>query len=243
MQLCRSALYRTKESYVYMCACIFLSCCSHASLNPWPVLYLNKSKETDGWCLTQQKIHQVQNPENSHRPTPTDFAVFSECPMEILRSALYKTLYIYLSCCLTCKFEPMTHAIFDQVQRDLKVVFEGPVWDATLIPANFLGPLKWPASWHFKPKKRKSMWLQGSNCREPIVNCIFSEVLRELWGPILPFLEMRKLLERWGEACPALMYSGLMKLEAHVKPITLVLQPTILHSIFFFISLKIQQQT
>jgi hypothetical protein len=26
-------------------------------------------------------------------------------------------------------------------------------------------------------------------------------------------------------------------------PITLVLQPTILHSIFFFISLKIQQQT
>jgi len=34
-----------------------------------------------------------------------------------------------------------------------------------------------------------------------------------------------------------------MKSKAHVKPITLVLQPTILHSIFFFISLKIQQQT
>jgi hypothetical protein len=34
-----------------------------------------------------------------------------------------------------------------------------------------------------------------------------------------------------------------MKSEAHVKPIPLVLQPTILHSIFFFISLKIQQQT
>jgi hypothetical protein len=146
-------------------------------------------------------------------------------------------------CCLTCKFEPMTHALFDQVQRDVKVVFEGPVWDATLILAKFVGGLKWPASWHFKPKNHRSMWLQGSNCREPIVNRIFSEVLRELWGPILPFLEMRKLLERWGEACPALMYSGLMKLEAHVKPITLVLQPTILHSIFFFIWLKIQQQT
>jgi len=80
------------------------------------------------------------------------------------------------------------------------------------------------------------------NCREPLVNRIFSEVLRELWGPILPFLEMRKVLEHWGEACPALMYSGLMKLGAHVNPITLVLQPTILHSIFFFTSLKIQQQ-
>jgi hypothetical protein len=34
-----------------------------------------------------------------------------------------------------------------------------------------------------------------------------------------------------------------MKSEAHAKPITLVLQPTILHSIFFFISFKIQQQT
>jgi hypothetical protein len=80
-------------------------------------------------------------------------------------------------------------------------------------------------------------------CREPIVNRISSEVVTELWGLILPFFKMRKILEHWGEACPALMYSGLMNWEAHVKPITLVLQPTILHSIFFFISLKIQQQT
>jgi hypothetical protein len=74
MQVCRSALYKTKESFIYMCVCVYVSiyiifsCCSHASLNPWPMLYLNKSKETEGWCLTQQKIHQVQNPENSHRP-------------------------------------------------------------------------------------------------------------------------------------------------------------------------------
>jgi hypothetical protein len=33
-----------------------------------------------------------------------------------------------------------------------------------------------------------------------------------------------------------------MEWEAHAMPITLVLQPTILHSIFFFISLKIQQK-
>jgi hypothetical protein len=78
------------------------------------------------------------------------------------------------------------------------------------------------------------------NCREPIVNRIFSEVVTELCGPILPFLEMRKVLEHWREACPALRYGGPMKSEAHAKPITLVLQPTILHSIFFFISLKTQ---
>jgi len=62
--------------------------------------------------------------------------------MELFRSALYKTLYIYLSCCFTCKFEPMTRALFDQDQRDLRVVFEGPVWDAILIPTKFVGNLK-----------------------------------------------------------------------------------------------------
>jgi hypothetical protein len=197
------------------------------------VLYLNKSKETEGWCLTQQKIHQVQNPENSHRPPVQTLLCSVRCPMELFRSALYKTLDIYLSCCFTCKFEPMTRALFDQVQRDLRVVFEGPVWDATLIPTKFVGNLKWPASWHSKQKSRRSMWLQGSNCRELIVNRIFSEVVTELWGPILHFLEMRKVFEHWGEACPALMCSGLMKSEAHVKPFTLVLQPTIIHSSSF----------
>jgi hypothetical protein len=52
--------------------------------------------------------------------------------MEFFRSVLHRTkepsIYIYI---FVCKFEPMTCALFDQVQRDLRVVFEGPVWDAT----------------------------------------------------------------------------------------------------------------
>jgi hypothetical protein len=161
------------------------------------------------------------------------YGTFSFCTLQDI-------VYIFVLL-FTCKFEPMARSLFDQVQRDVRVVFQGPVWDATLIPTKFV------RGWSdlqvdSKPKSNRSMWLQGSNWREPIVNRILSEVVAELWGPILPFLEMRKVLEHWGEACPALRYSGLMKSEAHAKPITLVLQPTILHSIFFFISLKIQQQ-
>ncbi len=47
MEFFRSVLYMTKESYIY----IYLSCHSYASLNPWPMLYLIKSKEIYGWCL------------------------------------------------------------------------------------------------------------------------------------------------------------------------------------------------
>jgi len=54
--------------------------------------------------------------------------------MDFFRSVLHRTKesYIYIFVLLfTCKFEPMTRALFDQVQRDLQVLFEGPVWDAT----------------------------------------------------------------------------------------------------------------
>jgi hypothetical protein len=64
---------------------------------------------------------------------------------------------------------------------------------------------------------------------------IFIKVVTELSGPILPFLEMLKVLEHWGEACPALRFNGLMKWEAHAMPITYK-EPTILHSTFFLIS-------
>jgi hypothetical protein len=84
--------------YIYMCVYIyFLSCCSHASLNPWPMLYLNKSKETKGWCLTQHKIHQVQNPENSHRPPLQTLRCSVRCTMELFRSALVQDIvYIFV---------------------------------------------------------------------------------------------------------------------------------------------------
>jgi hypothetical protein len=114
------------------------------------------------------------SPESWKLPqtTPTDFAVFSEMSYGTFSFCTLQDIVYIFVLLFTCKFEPMTRAIFDQVQRDLRVVFEGPVWDATLIPAKFLGALKWPASWHPKPKSCRSMWLQGSNCREPIVNRI-----------------------------------------------------------------------
>ncbi len=111
--------------------------------------------------MTQQKIHQVQNSENSHRLPLQTVLCSVRCPMELFRSALYRTLYI---CVLlfTCKFEPMTRALFDQVQRVLRVVFKGLVWVATLTPTEFGGGLKLQVD--SKPKSRRSMRLQGSNC-------------------------------------------------------------------------------
>jgi len=52
--------------------------------------------------------------------------------MQLCRSALYriKESYIYVCVCVyfvllfTCKFEPMTSALFEQVQRDQRVVFD-----------------------------------------------------------------------------------------------------------------------
>jgi hypothetical protein len=58
--------------------------------------------------------------------------------MQVCRSALYKTKesYIYIYMCVyvrvhiyfvllfTCEFEPLTHALFEQVQRDRRVVFD-----------------------------------------------------------------------------------------------------------------------
>jgi len=200
MQLCRSALYRTKESYIYVCVSVcmcILSCCSHASLNPWPVLYLNKSKETEGWCLTQQMIHQAQNPENSHRPPLQTLLCSVRCPMELFRSALYRTLYIFVLL-FTCKFEPMTLALFDQVQRDLRVVLEGPVWDATLTPAKFVGNLKWRASGHSKWKSRRSTWLQGAYCESN-----FQRSCNRIVGANFAFLQNEENFGtlRWSMSC------------------------------------------
>jgi hypothetical protein len=57
MQLCRSAIYRTKESYIYVCVSMCVCAC------------------------------------------------------------------VYFVLLFTCKFEPMTHALFERVQRDQRVVF------------------------------------------------------------------------------------------------------------------------
>jgi len=228
MQLCRSVLYRTKESYMCVCVCcVLLFTCKFEPMTRALFEQVQRDRR-----VVFDSAKDTPSPESWKLPqtTPTDFAVFSEMSYGTFSFCTLQDIVYIFVLLFTCKFEPMTRAIFDQVQRDLRAVFEGPVWDATLIPAMFLGALKWPASWHFKPESIRSMWLQGSICREHIVNRIFSDVVRELWGPILPFLEMRKVLEHWGEACPALMYSGLMKSEARVKPITLVLQPIILHS-------------
>jgi hypothetical protein len=173
MEFFRSVLHKTKESYIYIY--IYLSCYSHASLNPWPVHYLIKSEETYGWCL--RVLCGMQ-----HSDSPKvwwGFGVF-------------------------CKLSPNQKAVGPWGCRDPTACF---------------------------------------NCRKPSVNRIFSEVATGLWGPILPFLEIRTLLEHRGESWPALRYNGLVEWQAHAMPITLGLQPTILHSIFFFISLKIQQQT
>jgi hypothetical protein len=62
------------------------------------------------------------------------YGTFSFCTLQDI-------VYIFVLLC-TCKFETMTRALFDQVQRDLRVVFEGPVWDATMTPAKFVGGLK-----------------------------------------------------------------------------------------------------
>jgi hypothetical protein len=40
-----------QKNLTYIYVSIYVSCCSHASLNPWPVLYLIKCKKTCGWCL------------------------------------------------------------------------------------------------------------------------------------------------------------------------------------------------
>jgi hypothetical protein len=96
--------------------------------------------------LTQQKIHHVQNPENSHRPPLQTLLVFREISYGIFSFCTLhdkRILYIYIFVLpFICKFEPMTHALFDQVQRDLWVVFEGPVWDAIVILAKFVRGLK-----------------------------------------------------------------------------------------------------
>jgi len=52
--------------------------------------------------------------------------------MQLCHSALYRTKesYMYVCVCLdfvlqfTCKFEPMSRALFEQVQRDWRVVFD-----------------------------------------------------------------------------------------------------------------------
>jgi hypothetical protein len=89
------------------------------------------------------------SPESWKLPqtTPTDFAVSSEMSCVTFSFCTLQDIVYIFVVLFTCKFKPMTRALFYQVQRDRRVVFEGRVWDATLTPAKFVGGLKWPASW------------------------------------------------------------------------------------------------
>jgi hypothetical protein len=54
IELFCSATWQDKRIlHIYISISIYVSCCSHTSLNPWPVLYLIKSKGTCGWCLRE----------------------------------------------------------------------------------------------------------------------------------------------------------------------------------------------
>jgi hypothetical protein len=173
------------------------------------------------------------SPESWKLPltTPTDFAMFSEMSYETFSfCTLQDIVYIFV---LLFHMQVWTHDpcfIWSSPKRP-----KGGVWGSCL--GCNTDTCKVCTGFEVTCKLSPNQKAVGPcgcrdptacfNCREPIVNRIFSEVVTELCGPILPFLEMRKVLEHWGEACPALRYSGLMKSEAHAKPITLVLQPTI----------------
>jgi hypothetical protein len=194
------------------------------------MLYLNKSKETEGWCLTQQKIHQDQNLENSRRPSLQTLLCPVRCPMELFRWHFTgHCIYIYPA----VHMQVWTHDpcfIWSSPKR-----LKGGVWgscvgcnsDTCKVYTGFEVTCKLSPKQKAKGPCHCRDRTASFNSREDIVNLTFSEVVTELWGPILPFLEMRKVLEHWGEACPALRYSGLTKSQAHAKPLTLVLQPTI----------------
>jgi hypothetical protein len=113
--------------YLYMCPAVHMQVWTHDPCFIW----LSPNRCKGGvWPSKRYTKSRIMKAPIDH---PYRLCWCSErCPMEFFHSVLYRTKESYIYVLLfTCKLEPMTRALFDQVQRDLRVVFEGLVWDTT----------------------------------------------------------------------------------------------------------------